>query len=477
MRFAPRLRGFAPRLRGFTAAVGGFTPRLRGFTAAVGGFTPRLRGFCAAALFVFIALAAGVPAGAQEASPAASTAPRSPADFTVFVSRLKAEPVDYQVKLTWVDSPDLKGTCIVYRSAEEISAQTLSKATVVGSVDTGVGFYIDTPPDGRGWFYAVLIRDTSGTLYPLLVLFRNKTSTPVTPQTSAPEEQLAAQVTGIKAVPTGTGDIVDVSFSVSNNSRDLLLFWGPAAFTKSEELLKATRTTPLDPGTTHYVLAVLPGVDYWFAVLDAGLFKIGQAPLVKGANATAYPVQLQVTASHGLPAVSPVSRRGIPLPSLAISRGVQTGQEIPETDAASLPTPLPITESTRKSIATLQQALPPPDPKTPRPQVLPSDATPTPGGELARLQEIVQGPFLSGDMTAAKQKLLDYLSLPRKPDLGARARFYLGQVYYFQGRPRDALLEFLTSQDFYYQESAPWIDACFSVLEKTDLSGTALPPG
>ena len=92
--------------------------------------------------------------------------------------------------------------------------------------------------------------------------------------------------------------------------------------------------------------------------------------------------------------------------------------------------------------------------------------TPTPGGELARLQEIVQGPFLAGDMTGAQQKLQDFLSLPRKPDLNARARFYLGQVDFFQGKTRDALFEFLAAQDFYYQETAPWMDACYAALEK-----------
>jgi hypothetical protein len=419
----------------------------------------------AAAVFLaLVALAAACPAGAQQGTTAGSRS-----DSPVFVSRLKAEPVDYQVKLTWVDSPDVKGTYVVYRSVEEISAQTLSRATIVGSVAAGVGSFIDTPPDRRGWFYAVLIRDDAGTLYSLLVPFRNKTSTAVTPQTAAPEEQLAATITGIKAAPVTRGDLIEVSFAVSNAGRDLLLFWGPAPFSRSADLLKATRTTPLDPGSTRFVLAVLPGVDYWFAVLDAGMFKIGQAPLVKGGNATAYPVQLQVTRSHGLPVISPTSRRGIPLPSIAIDRGVQTGLSIPDSDVPDLPAPQPVSDATKKSIAALQQSVTPPGRSSPRPQVLPSDVTPTPGGELARLQEIVQGPFLGGDMTGAQRGLEDFLSLPRKPELNARARFYLGQVDFFRGKVRDALLEFLTAQDFYYQESAPWIDACYTTLEKTDL--------
>ncbi len=451
------------------AGEGGFAPRYSAdFAPRPSRRAPHGHGLRAALLCVCAVLASAAPAAAQQAAPAPQpAASRNSGDSpTLFVTRLRAEPVGYQVKLTWVDSPDLKGTCVVYRSGEEITSQTLARATVIGSVDTGVGFYIDTPPDRSGWYYAVLIRETSGVLHSLLVQFRNKTSAPVAAQTSAPEEQLAAVITGIRAAPTEPGDVIEVSFAASNPSRDLLLFWGPNAFSRSEDLLKATRTTPMDPGTTRYALAVLPGVDYWFAVLDAGLFKLGQAPLVKGANATAYPVQLPVTASHGLPGIATASSRGIPLPSLTIDRGVQTGQQIPQTNIPDLPAPRAISDATKKSIAALQQLLTPSAPKALHPEVLPSDATPTPGGELARLLEIVQGPFLGGDLPTARDKLTDFLSLPRKPELNARARFYLGQIDYFQGNARDALLEFLTAQDFYYEECATWIHACYASLEE-----------
>jgi len=447
-----------------------------------------------AALVSVLVAAAGFAAAAQQAAPSADSAsgaassvsapgaaaaptapPASPETTTVFVSRLKAEPVGYQVKLSWVDSPDLVGACVVYRSEAEITSQNLPTATVVGMVPTGTGSFIDTPPDRRGWYYAVLIRDKAGNLYSLVVPFRNKTSAPVSVQTTAPEEQLAAQVTGIRAVPTASGDAIEVTFTLSSRTRDLLLFWGPKAFTRSEDLLSATKTTPLDPGTTRYVLPVLPGIDYWFAVLDAGMFKLGQAPLAKGANTTAYPVQLQVTTSHGLPAPPPASRRGIPLPSLAIIRGVQSGQEIGGTDVADLPQPQQVSDDTRQAIDALRKDLPGASASALKPRVLPSDSTPTPGGELARLQDIVLGPFQAEDWGGAQGKLLDFLSLPRATDLADRASFYLGQVYFFQGKARDALLEFLDAQDTFYQESAPWIDACFQALEKSDSQPTAPP--
>ncbi len=416
---------------------------------------------CAIALCVLLtAFAPILSAQAQKTATGAST---------VFVSRLKAEPVDYQVKLTWVDSPDITGACLVYRGGEEITPQTISHARLIGSVNTGVGYFIDTPPDQSGVFYAVLLRDSAGTVYSLLIPFRNKTSLAVAPQSSAPEDQLAAAITDIKAVATAGGDAIEISFTSSNPGRDLLLFWATAPLLTSEDLARSTSATPLEPGTSRYVMAALPGLDYWFAVLDAGMFKLGQAPLKAGVNVTSQPVQLALTAAGAKPFLSTGSRRGIPLPSLALNRGIQTGEPISEANVPDFPREKAVSEATQKSISlilqgTARQAQPSRKP----PQVLQTDATPTPGGELGRLQEIVQGPFLNGDMTGAQQGLLDYLSLPRKPDLRAHARFYLGQVYYIQGRSRDALLEFLTSQDYYFKESQSWIDACLERLEKED---------
>jgi len=49
----------------------------------------------------------------------------------------------------------------------------------------------------------------------------------------------------------------------------------------------------------------------------------------------------------------------------------------------------------------------------------------------------------------------------RPPDVDARARFYLGQTYYLQDRPREAFLEFLLAEDFLSHEVAAWKEACY----------------
>ena len=395
-----------------------------------------------------------------------STGPAEPASFAPFATRLKAQAVDYRVKLTWKDSPDLKGSYVVYRSTEEITSQNFSKAFLVAKVDAGVEFFIDTPPDQKGYFYAVIVQDAAGTLYPVLIPYRNKTSIPAAGETAAPEEELAARISALKATVSPAGDGINVTFMSSNPTRDLLLFWGTAPLSTTEDLLSSTSTAQLDPGTSRYFLPVFPGVDYWFAVLDAGLFKIGKTVLVNGVNTTSAPVQVPVAAGK-IAAALPPAKRPMPLPSLALTLGVQSGRQLPGPVLPELPDETLVSAATERSISLLLKDIPPVGIERTR-QVLPSDATPMPGGELARLQTIVTGPFSSGDMAGASKSLLDFLRLPRSAPVEARARYYLGQAYYLQGRARDALMEFLSSEDYFYPETQPWLDACFEKLKLAD---------
>jgi hypothetical protein len=428
------------------------------------GVTSSSRRIGRACVLSALALFLTVPCIAQDTG----SGQASRANSAPFVSRLKVEPVDYQVKLTWMDAPDVTGQYLVYRSSEEITPQTLARAALVGTVDTGVQYFIDTPPNRSGFFYAVLLRDSAGTLYPLIIPFRNKTSAAVAPLTAAPEEKLAAAVSGLSAALSTSGDAIVVTFRTSNPDRDLLLFWGSSPLVKPEDLFSATSTVALDPGTTRYVVPALGGVDYWFAVMDAGMYKLGTIAVEKGVNATAQAVQVTPGAGRSSLAAAPVGRRGFPLPSLAITAGVQSGMLITDADLPAVPALRKVGPATEKAVALLRSGLPEPGAAVRPVQVLRSDTTPTPDGELSRLQEIVRGPFLGGEVIAAHKALQDFLSLPRSRDLEARARFYLGQVYSIEGKPRDALLEFLVSSEYFYQESEPWIDACFVKLETAD---------
>ena len=79
-----------------------------------------------------------------------------------FVSLLKAEPAGFQIKLSWRDAPETVTKYLVYRYTEELTAENLAMAQTIGQVAPGVQFFIDTPPDEKAYFYAVLAQDSGG---------------------------------------------------------------------------------------------------------------------------------------------------------------------------------------------------------------------------------------------------------------------------------------------------------------------------
>jgi hypothetical protein len=479
-----------------------------------------------------LVLAAG-SAFAQTGSPGqgATAAAASPAaqPEVPFVSRLRAEVVESGIRLTWKDSPDVVGTCLIYRSAAPITAQNLGSATLAGTVGSGVETWVDTPPDANPYFYAVVMQDARGTRYPLAIPYRNVTGeavalapgqpavpaeeaasppaatapTPSTTQTaavpapaapaaaapSAPAPAAAApqpaagsarpsaappppagepaRITGIAATLAPSGDAVTVTFASSNPARDLLLFWSSAPIATPLDLLSAGSATTLDPGTTRYVLPAAPGSSYWFAVLDAGLYRVGQTPLVQGFNTTSTPVEVPGQAALA----GSGSRRVSPLPTLGVSLGSASGSPDAGSDIAALPAPEPVSAATEAAIQQLLKDAGQAPKPAPSPAFLPGDQGAQSGAGADGLVDIVQGSFSHGDMGGAQQKLLGYLSVPRSQQAAARARFYLGQSDWFLGKTREALLEFLSASELYYQESQPWIDAALETLEAEDSVG------
>jgi hypothetical protein len=130
---------------------------------------------------------------------------------------------------------------------------------------------------------------------------------------------------------------------------------------------------------------------------------------------------------------------------------------------SNLPSPAPLREETARALDTVQRPQPGPPPVK-RPRVFARDLEAPSGGEEAILRTIVQGPFVKREWQSARDDLLQYLSLPRSTAAEARARFYLGQTYYYSGKNREALIEFLFVQGRYPDESNEWIEAVLAVL-------------
>jgi|GEM_PF-3360994 len=117
-------------------------------------------------------------------------------------------------------------------------------------------------------------------------------------------------------------------------------------------------------------------------------------------------------------------------------------------------------------IAFLLEGIPvraPPSPTERNPMYFIQDLNAAHGDDLI-LSSIVTGAFWDMDWTTARDELLSFLAVSGSSEIKARARFYLGQCFYFLHMPREGLLEFLVIQDVFPAESAEWVEACLVIF-------------
>ncbi len=416
------------------------------------------------------AVADATAAGAAEARVPATPLTAAPPGVIPFASRLKAAAAGYRIKLTWKDSAEVRGDYLVFRHTEEISAATIAQASLLARVSAGVESFVDYPPDLKGYYYAVLVEDAAKKRFSVFIAFRNITGTAVAAEVTATEDELATLITGIRTAVSAKGDAVLLSFDSSNPSRDLLVFWGTAPLAVAEDLLRGTSKTNIDPGVTTYSIPAIPGVNYYFAVLDAGYFKAGKVPLEAGQNTTTSPIQIPLSASAaaGLPIAA--ERRTLPLPALQLTQSVETGRSLPTEEPYALPESKRISSTTEEAIGRIVSTMPDARETGPKPMILESDSAAA-GGEFASLSTVIKNQFAAGKYAEAGRLIEDFLSIRRKPDIEARAHFYLGQIKYFQNDTRNAVLEFLLAEEYFYPETRKWLEACFARLDSRGAGG------
>jgi hypothetical protein len=415
-----------------------------------------------------------------------------------FVSRLQAKAGQSSVQLSWRTVPGFAGTHRIYRHTLEIDAATFPQAVQVGTVGPAAGAYEDFPPAPGSYYYAVLLDD--GQLSLLFVPFRNKTSAPVEVASAAPAGIAAARISGLAAEVAG--DAVRLSFQSSRSDRALLLFRALQPMRSVEDL--ASSPLPLEAGRRNYEDFPIPGLDYYYALVDAGLFKLGQPELIAGQNSTLQPVRVpldagrvglppavmeEVPAPAGAPApaggrppaaagparaawpparqpvsapaseqIAMASARSAPLPylDLGAARGLST---------PPLPASRPLGPLARRAVEALLREAPARAAPKLRAQALPEDLGSASGAaEDAALGAIATEYLLTGRLPEAEKGLRAFLAVPRAEAASARARFYLGQVYYLQDRLQPAVLELLLARPRYYAAVQPWLENCLQRL-------------
>jgi tetratricopeptide (TPR) repeat protein len=369
--------------------------------------------------------------------------------FAPFVTQLNAEIRNNLIRLSWVDSGDIKGPVYLYRSETPLSGDSNLPAPI--EIPYGTESYLDEAEKPGNLYYYIAASDESNTKYTITIPFTNTASVTVKPenvgysgtgataarQGGASALSPALPGSGIQGINAQIeGDRVTISFNGVDRDRNPILYRSILPIRRPEDLLSALiiRQRVASP----YVDRPLPGITYYYAVIYEEELAAGVLSIRPGNN---------VTGAVEIPSSRKAAARTAPLPGLAFSPPPGYGQFALNPDTARTDRSVQPGSDTRVAS-----------------YIFPEDLAARGSGEEYQLRTIVQDYFFLRNWEGTQRELTRFLELPRGKQNNAKAHFYLGQAYFFQGMPREALFSFLQAQETYPVESNFWIQTVLGRL-------------
>ena len=398
-----------------------------------------------------------------------------PAVFAPFVTRLQGEVKNNLIRLSWTDSPDIRGPVFIYRSS--LPFDTGNSVTTANAVEVpyGVQSYVDEIESPTTVYYFAAASDETGRRYVIPIVSANTiavrppedanvpgpgspAATPAGTPASAPAVKPNRSEQGVTSLQAAVqGDRVIITFTGADG-KNAVLYRSVRPINQTQDLLGAVivQTNISSPFTDYPA----PGIPYFYAVVTQEDLTRGAVVINPGLNAATTPA---VVSSAGSPGTDTSGReiRAMPLPQISAQAAVPGAGAA--SDRASRRTE--ISQQAARALSDVP-ARPSPDPALKRPRVFARDLEASPeGGEEYALSMIVKASFMGKNWETARGDLIKFLALPRKSEITARAKFYLGQCYYYLKQYREGLFEFLAIQDRYPAEAMEWIQASLDAMK------------
>jgi hypothetical protein len=368
---------------------------------------------------------------------------------TPTVSQIKVEARNNLIRVSWTDSPEARGPVYIFRSARPFSGSIPANIRPV-PVRYGQQYYVDDTEDMTNLYYFIAASDVSGRRYDTIIPQTNSTyinlAQPQLPQDAPPSVTAAAE----SAEADGNlfarqeGERVIITYENIDPYKNAILYRSTQPFRQTQALLNATVVQ--SPVTFPFTDYPVPGFLWYYAVIFEDEIVSGNIGIKPGVNATVSPVLISGDEA------AQRAMRAIPLPMLTL-RDHHDG---------FLLTDLPQQAYLNTGRDRQSRQKPPLELKKPRVYVIDLEATT--GGEDSALVQIVQEYIEKYDWEGARTALRHYLSLPRSKDVEARARFYMGQAFYYTAQYREALFEFLTFRSYNSAEANTWIEAVLTAM-------------
>jgi len=375
--------------------------------------------------------------------------------FAPFVSRIRVGVKDSNIVLLWDDSVDLKGICKIYRSMKEINAENLKDAKMIAEVAYGIQSYTDTEASNGDYYYCILMKDTSDKIYEVFIPFKNKTVNAVSAKVKV-QEKIVSQITGISSAIKGDGIIIRFTSSISG--KNIVLYRSTLPISESKNLLEASSAGVFKNINGEIIDYPVPGIDYYYALIDENSLIEGTIQIVKGQNSTTAPISIPLGAmQNGLGKSSAMNQHSIPLPYLSVTTSLSSGQTI-YGDAFSPPTERTLKAETKKALEKLFIRYPEGEAREPAFVVLPQEFSNSGSGEAYTLRLIVNETILKANYEQGIIQLEKFLSLRRANDTQARSEYYLGICYAKTNDYKKAFWSFLLSESYCYTQARIWMD-------------------
>ncbi|MBP7095305.1 MAG: hypothetical protein KBC36_04355 [Spirochaetia bacterium] len=268
----------------------------------------------------------------------------------------------------------------------------------------------------------------------------------------------SAATTPVRAIAARVQeDAIRVSWTATAPGSRLVLYRGVSPIVDVASLLAASTVASFEDLEGFILDYPVPGIPYYYAIIDDEGLRTGRIVIARGANATSVAAEVPAGLYRvGLPEASPVSR-SIPLPFLYLSRSVSPDGR-PLSSTLDLPARKPLSAAGQKAAAELLGYAVPVEAREPELVVLPEDRVLQGSGDEYTLRLIAAERLLKGDWKAAADELARYLSLRRDPALEARARFYRGQALAKLGEEREAFFELLLAEPWVGGAGDAWVD-------------------
>jgi opacity protein-like surface antigen len=268
-------------------------------------------------------------------------------------------------------------------------------------------------------------------------------------------------VTDISAAE-GNGKFIAVSWILPETESEvtaLLVFRDTQPIASYSQLAGLTPAAVLDSKNTDWEDAVTDYIDYYYAVIAVTGRKRYDI-IIPSMNATVNGAHLKLSPKKAAPDVDASASerlypegnmRETPLPYIDLIEGMYTAG----TDMGKQ------TREEAKQLAgkSCGQKAEPLDP-----YIFEEDLISPDGGDDYFLFDVLKTTFIRkkyDDSAAALGKLL---GTNRSEGVTRRAKFYLGESYYFSGRYSDAVKTFLTVSDDYSSLSKKWIDSSLDFM-------------